>query len=115
VRKYGRHRPILEGNFAALIVDGNQADVLSRAADNLVVGDVKHLEGGLIGEFECGVRTGEDHANVEVADESSETLLAFAKGFNGAVLLREVSEGDKNVDYFTGGNSAGERHQRASK
>src|SRR5580704_4324875 len=75
---------------------------MSFAADNLLAGDIEHVEGCLIGEFEGSIGTGEDDPDVKIADEGAEALFAFAKGFGGAALLGEVGEGNEYVRDFAG-------------
>src|SRR5229473_267681 len=89
-----------EGNFAALIVEGNHAELLSGAADDLLAGEIEHVDGRLVDEFEGGIGTGEDNPDVKITDECAEALFAFAQGFGGAALLREIGEGDEDVGDF---------------
>ena len=48
----GGNRAIEVGNLATVLVDGSKSELLSGAADNLVFGDIEHVERRLIREFQ---------------------------------------------------------------
>ncbi len=65
--------------------------------------ETKHFEGGLIGEFDFAVGAVEDNGDVEIANESAETLFAFAEGIQGFALFGDVGERGEDASDVVGG------------
>jgi len=87
---HGSHRTISQGHIAALLIHGDHAGCGNVAANRREVGNPEHFEGGLIGEFDFAIRGVQDNANVEIADQSAETLFAFPESIESFALLGDV-------------------------
>src|SRR5271157_199196 len=88
----GRDRTVLEGHEAAVFVDRGQAQRGNIPCDDFPFGDANKGKCGLISEFDFAVGAVEDNGNVEVADESAETLLAFAESIESFALFGDVGK-----------------------
>jgi len=107
----GRRGQFFGGNRAAIYVHRSEAESHGLAVHGLFEGSAKHVQSGLIGKLNGGVRIVEDDADVKIADEGAETLFAFAQSIDGATLLSEVGKGGNHADKITFGIEA--RHGTA--
>ena len=86
-----------------MLIHGDHAGSGNVAANRREVGNPEHFEGGLIGEFDFALRAVEDNGDVDVADQSAETLFAFPKSIESLALLGEIGDGDDNAGNFACG------------
>src|SRR5208283_5318430 len=90
-------------NGSAVFLQRLHGDFVGFLMQDVFERESKHIHGGPIGELQLGLRIEGDQADVEVADESAETLFAFPESVEGLALLGEIGDGNDNAGDFACG------------
>ena len=96
------------GDFFAVFGQDGNAVVGGEFANRSAFGNAEHAVGRGIGELDTVIGAMKDNGNVEIMDESTEQLFAFAKGFRGTALLSEIGKGNDHTKKLAGSGEFGD-------